>query len=158
MRLIDADVLKEQFKDKEGDVFTAFHFYDAIDEMPTIDAVDREDVISICNILGSKMDDDGSVAVEQVRDAVKDMRPHPMRNCRDCKVSYDSEECYGCANNIQNVYRPKEDDKCEKCEHCDYYSCPKDCTAVVIKIGAEAEEEIKNYLKTIGSRTGGITQ
>lgn len=76
MRLIDANALKEQFKDKEGDVFTAFHFYDAIDEMPTIEAVSREDVVSVCNILGDKMDDAGRVAVEQVRDAVKDMRPY----------------------------------------------------------------------------------
>ena len=37
MRLIDANALKEKFKDKEGDDFTAFHFYDAIDEMPTIE-------------------------------------------------------------------------------------------------------------------------
>lgn len=37
MRLIDGDELKEQFKDKEGDDFTAFHFYDAIDKMPTIE-------------------------------------------------------------------------------------------------------------------------
>ncbi len=36
-RLIDADALKEQFKDKEGDEFTAFHFYDAIDSAPTIE-------------------------------------------------------------------------------------------------------------------------
>lgn len=42
MRPIDADALKEQFKDKEGDVFTAFHFYDAIDEMPAVNAVERK--------------------------------------------------------------------------------------------------------------------
>ena len=40
------------------------------------DMVSRNDVISICNILGDKMDDEGRVAVEQVRDAVKDMRPY----------------------------------------------------------------------------------
>lgn len=40
------------------------------------DVVSRNDVIEICNILGSKMDDEGRVAVEQVRDAVKDMRPY----------------------------------------------------------------------------------
>lgn len=40
------------------------------------DMVSRSDVISICNILADKMDDEGRVAVEQVRDAVKDMRPY----------------------------------------------------------------------------------
>ena len=47
-----------------------------IEERNNRDMVSRSDVISICNILGSKMDDDGRVAVEQVRDAVKDMRPY----------------------------------------------------------------------------------
>lgn len=37
MRTIDGDALKEQFKDKEGDTFTAFHFYEAIDKMQTIE-------------------------------------------------------------------------------------------------------------------------
>ena len=37
MRLIDADALKNTFKDKEGNEFTAFHFYDAIDNAPTIE-------------------------------------------------------------------------------------------------------------------------
>lgn len=36
MRLIDADALKEKFKDREGDDFTVFHFYDAIDNAPTV--------------------------------------------------------------------------------------------------------------------------
>lgn len=36
-RMIDADALKEQFRGKEGDEFTVFHFYDAIDDMPTIE-------------------------------------------------------------------------------------------------------------------------
>lgn len=36
-RLIDADALKNTFKDKEGNEFTAFHFYDAIDNAPTIE-------------------------------------------------------------------------------------------------------------------------
>ncbi len=40
------------------------------------DMVSRSDVISICNILADKMDDEGMVAVKQVRDAVKDMRPY----------------------------------------------------------------------------------
>lgn len=47
-----------------------------IEERNNRDMVSRSDVISICNILGSKMDDEGRVAVEQVRDAVKDMRPY----------------------------------------------------------------------------------
>ena len=37
MRLIDADALKEVFKDREGDDFTAFHFYNAIDNAPTVE-------------------------------------------------------------------------------------------------------------------------
>lgn len=36
MRLIDADVLKDSFKDKEGNEFTAFHFYEAIEKAPTL--------------------------------------------------------------------------------------------------------------------------
>ena len=36
-RLIDADALKNTFKDKEGNEFTAFHFYDAIDNAPTVE-------------------------------------------------------------------------------------------------------------------------
>lgn len=38
MRLIDADALKNTFKDKEGNEFTAFHFYEAIEKAPTIDS------------------------------------------------------------------------------------------------------------------------
>lgn len=37
MRLIDADALKEAFRDREGDDFTAFHFYDAIDNALTVE-------------------------------------------------------------------------------------------------------------------------
>jgi len=37
MRLIDADALKDAFKNKEGNDFTAFHFYEAIDKAPTIE-------------------------------------------------------------------------------------------------------------------------
>lgn len=47
-----------------------------IEERNNRDMVSRSDVISICNILADKMDDEGRVAVEQVRDAVKDMRPY----------------------------------------------------------------------------------
>lgn len=47
-----------------------------IEERNNKDMVSRNDVISICNILADKMDDEGRIAVEQVRDAVKDMRPY----------------------------------------------------------------------------------
>ena len=49
---------------------------DGIEERNNRDMVSRSDVVSICNILADKMDDEGRVAVEQVRDAVKDMRPY----------------------------------------------------------------------------------
>lgn len=42
-RLIDADSIKSYFSDKEGDDFTAFHFYDAVDDAPTIIEADKED-------------------------------------------------------------------------------------------------------------------
>ncbi len=76
-----------------------------IEERNNKDIVSRSDVISICNILADKMDDDGRVAVEQVRDAVKDMRPY-QKTCRDCKVAYDSEGCYECTANVQNTSAP----------------------------------------------------
>lgn len=50
-----------------------------IEERNNRDMVSRSDVISICNILGSKMDGEGRVAVEQVIDAVKDMRQYPYK-------------------------------------------------------------------------------
>lgn len=34
-RLIDTDDLKKLFEGKEGDTFTAFHFFEAIDNTPT---------------------------------------------------------------------------------------------------------------------------
>lgn len=40
--LKDATTLKKMFEDKEGDDFTAFHFYEAIDECPTIIEADKE--------------------------------------------------------------------------------------------------------------------
>lgn len=40
--LKDATTLKKMFEDKEGDDFTAFHFYDAIDDCPTIIEADEE--------------------------------------------------------------------------------------------------------------------
>ena len=40
--LKDATTLKKMFEDKEGDDFTAFHFYDAIDDCPTIIEADKE--------------------------------------------------------------------------------------------------------------------
>lgn len=85
--------------------------YNDVERNNNSDMVSRDDVISICNILGDKMDDEGRVAVEQVRDAVKDMRPceerktgkwihtgivgNPVRmgRCSECLeiVSWDSE-------------------------------------------------------------------
>lgn len=38
MRLIDADALKEQFKDKSLEDFTYLHFIEAIDNSPTIES------------------------------------------------------------------------------------------------------------------------
>ena len=38
MRLIDADALKEQFKDRSLEDFTYLHFIDAIDNTPTIES------------------------------------------------------------------------------------------------------------------------
>ncbi len=40
-RLIEADGIKDYFSDKEGDDFTAFHFYDAVDNAPTIIEADK---------------------------------------------------------------------------------------------------------------------
>lgn len=37
MRLIDADALKEQFKDRSLEDFTYLHFIDAIEDAPTIE-------------------------------------------------------------------------------------------------------------------------
>lgn len=37
MRLIDADALKEQFKDRSLEDFTHLHFIDAIDNAPTVE-------------------------------------------------------------------------------------------------------------------------
>ena len=47
------------------------------------DVVSRKDVIEICNILADKMDDEGRVAVEQVRDAVEDMRPYTKEGAEE---------------------------------------------------------------------------
>ena len=41
-RLIDADNVKSHFSDKEGDAFTAFHFYDAVENAPTIIEASKE--------------------------------------------------------------------------------------------------------------------
>lgn len=40
-RLIDADDVKSYFSDREGDDFTAFHFYDAVENAPTIIEADK---------------------------------------------------------------------------------------------------------------------
>lgn len=45
---------------------------------------------------------------EKVREETQKEILKAMKKCRDCKVSYDSEECYECAANIQDVYIPKE--------------------------------------------------
>lgn len=41
-RLIDADDIKSYFSDREGGDFTAFHFYDAVENAPTILEADTE--------------------------------------------------------------------------------------------------------------------
>ena len=41
-RLKDADDIKSYFSDKEGDDFTIFHFYDAIENASTIIEADKE--------------------------------------------------------------------------------------------------------------------
>lgn len=41
-RLIDADDIKSYFSDREGGDFTAFHFYDAVENAPTIIEADKE--------------------------------------------------------------------------------------------------------------------
>lgn len=41
-RLKDVDYVKKQFNGKEGDDFTAFHFYEAIDNAPVIIPADDE--------------------------------------------------------------------------------------------------------------------
>lgn len=46
--------------------------------------------------------------VDKVREETHKEILTEMKKCRDCKVSYDSEECYECAANIQDVYIPKE--------------------------------------------------
>lgn len=46
-RLIDADDIKSYFSDREGGDFTAFHFYDTVENAPTIieaDKAEREEV------------------------------------------------------------------------------------------------------------------
>lgn len=48
-RLIDADALKNTFKDKEGNEFTAFHFYDAIDNAPTVERPHGEWIEKHCD-------------------------------------------------------------------------------------------------------------
>ena len=40
-RLIDVKCVKKEFNDKEGDDFTAFHFYDALDNAQTIIPADK---------------------------------------------------------------------------------------------------------------------
>ena len=40
-KLIDADNVKNHFSDREGDVFTAFHFYDVVENAPTIIEADK---------------------------------------------------------------------------------------------------------------------
>ena len=42
-RLIDAECVKKEFDGKEGDDFTAFHFYDALDNAPTILPADKDE-------------------------------------------------------------------------------------------------------------------
>ena len=41
-RLIDADNVKSHFSDRDGDEFTAFHFYDAVENAHTIIEADKE--------------------------------------------------------------------------------------------------------------------
>lgn len=41
-RLIDANDVKSYFSDREGDDFTAFHFYDAVESAPTVIDADKE--------------------------------------------------------------------------------------------------------------------
>ena len=40
-RLIDADDIKSYFSDREGGDFTAFHFYDAVEDVSTIIEADK---------------------------------------------------------------------------------------------------------------------
>ena len=89
-RLIDADALKEKFKDREGDDLTVFHFYDVIDSAPTRPSeITTED---IQNAIQQGYKDGFEMA--------KAKYERPQVECKDCKYFFDTVgRCDNCNRN-----------------------------------------------------------
>lgn len=92
MRLIDADALKEQFKDRSLEDFTHLHFIDAIDNAPTVDEREGEweriDIWAGGNYVGGFIHKDCPMI--KVSDHCL-YSPWEYRYCPNCGKKMDSE-------------------------------------------------------------------
>lgn len=99
-RLIDADDVKSYFSDREGDDFTAFHFYDAVESAPTVIDADKEQEDN--GFFDEIMDDseDGEV-YEKIKEIIAKVKEQKCHTCKHyLQGEYDG-SCgsYICKNN-----------------------------------------------------------